>query len=508
MDKTLTQPTTGLGSTAETNRLLGGNYFNTSTGAQVQKFDPVISAERVAGNTSPVSIPQNQVSTTAEGISGMAQAMSEQAKLAQQEAVKAQEAQTESNSLKDTLSKAYEKIIGVQTSRPELEKQAGLDVKAQALTDATNKIEASQRAQTNELRALENSGLGEVQIAQRQREINRRYAFEQADLALIQSAANRDLDTASKIIDRKIQLQLEPLQTQLDFTKFFYQENKDTLSKAEDRAFNLKIKSLDQQYETEKANKTAIANIQLEALKNGVQIPSSVLSQLNKAKDAAEATSILAANGISLQNPLDVAIKNAELKSKLAANVVPGQGTDAPLYNGLNSATATAVRQNVSSFKTEPIVQNFAVVQEGRNFAKSLADTTVNPADDQALIYALAKALDPGSVVREGEYATAQKYAQSWINAYGKAVTQAIAGTGFLSQSARKNIKDTIETKYKSSETSYNNLYNQYGKQINNLTGRADGSEFLRDYKIEEVPQGSVDYTSTLDNLLKSMSGK
>ncbi len=164
---------------------------------------------------------------------------------------------------------------------------------------------------------------------------------------------------------------------------------------------------------------------------------------------------------------------------------VPGENT--PLYRGLNPATATAVRQQVSTFKTEPSVQNFVTIQEGRNFAGSLDNKTKNPVDDQGLIYSLAKALDPGSVVREGEYATAQKYAQSWISAYGKGVTQAISGTGFLTEKARKNIKDTIEARYKSSLKTYDNLLGQYKEGINNLTGRTDGDKFLRDYKTEDT---------------------
>ena len=159
---------------------------------------------------------------------------------------------------------------------------------------------------------------------------------------------------------------------------------------------------------------------------------------------------------------------------------IPGENTQ--LYSGLSSKTATAVRSQVSSFKTEQGVQNFTQVQEGKNFANSLSNTTTNPADDQGLIYSLAKVLDPGSVVREGEYATAQKYAQSWVQAYGKSITQALAGTGFLSETARKNIKATIDAKYNASQKTYDNLYNGYVTSINNLTGRSDGDKFLKDY--------------------------
>lgn len=184
------------------------------------------------------------------------------------------------------------------------------------------------------------------------------------------------------------------------------------------------------------------------------------------------------------QSPLDY-LSFLKAKTSATTKATGGGGGvegDAQLYAGLSSPTATAVRAKVTKFGTEPQVTNFSTIQDGYNFASSLSDTTINPADDQALIYALAKTLDPGSVVREGEYATAQKYAQSWAKAYGKKVTQALAGTGFLSEEARSNIKKTIEQKYLSTKKTYDNLFDQYTKGINNLTGRNDGSVFLIDY--------------------------
>lgn len=161
-----------------------------------------------------------------------------------------------------------------------------------------------------------------------------------------------------------------------------------------------------------------------------------------------------------------------------------GNSSDAnpQLYNGLSAHTSTAVRARVNKYATDNTIQNYSTVQDGYNFANSLDTKTQNPADDQALIYSLAKALDPGSVVREGEYATAQKYAQSWIAAYGTGIQQAILGTGFLSQTARENIKKTIEEKYKAQKMSYDQTRNSYVQGINALTGRNDGEKFLTDY--------------------------
>lgn len=176
-------------------------------------------------------------------------------------------------------------------------------------------------------------------------------------------------------------------------------------------------------------------------------------------------------------------------RTRAPSSVGPGSISE-QLYAGLSSPTATAVRGLVSKYSSDPTVQNFATIQDGYLFSQSIDSNTQNPADDQALIYSLAKALDPGSVVREGEYATAQKYAQSWVAAYGKGVTQALAGTGFLSTQARENIKSVIEQKYNTSAQTYGNMQNQYVQAINSLTGRSNGSAFLVDYMVPTMGGG------------------
>lgn len=178
-------------------------------------------------------------------------------------------------------------------------------------------------------------------------------------------------------------------------------------------------------------------------------------------------------------------VKERELELKKAAQLAKGGGSSSgtdQLYDGLSPSTATAVRAKVTKFSSEPIVTNFGTIQEGYNFAKSIPSTTKNPTDDQALVYQFAKIMDPGSVVREGEYATVQKYAQSWIGAFGKSISQAINGTGFLSPAARENIKKTIESRYIASKNSYDSLASSTAQSINNLTGRDNGTKFLTEY--------------------------
>ena len=111
-------------------------------------------------------------------------------------------------------------------------------------------------------------------------------------------------------------------------------------------------------------------------------------------------------------------------------------------------------------------MKNYNVQAEGKAFADSISNNTQNPADQQGLIYAFAKAMDPASVVREGEYATVQKYAQSWATSFGFNAARIFSNSPFLSASAIANMKATINSKYQAAEKNYKNVYDEYQRQI------------------------------------------
>lgn len=439
-----------------------------------------------------LNIPNQTTSTIADGISGQIQSLTEQARNAsaiERETETARlAAQTKLNDSEKKTKSLMQRILGIQEQRPQVEEEFKIAEKSIASDSATKALEASQRAQTNELRRLQTSGLSQAQIADQTASINRRYAFEQADLALIQTASNRDLLTAQTLADRKISLALEPLKTQLDFEKEFYNANKDILTKAEERAFNARIKQDERAYEEAKTNETAKANIMLEAVRNGVSLPYSVVQELNRATNQPEMLSVLARNGISLQNPLEQQLKQAQIAKNYADAKAAFTTLPAPIQ--------TRVQGIAGQFDAEPNVKTFNTIAQQKAFIESIPTNTTNPSDDQALVYAFAKIMDPDSVVREGEYATVQKYSQSWTKAYGKGITQAINGTGFLSEEARGNIKKTVDSRYKISEKAYLNTYNEYGRRINKVTGKADGTDYITDYRAAFIPTNTPTNTN------------
>lgn len=140
-----------------------------------------------------------------------------------------------------------------------------------------------------------------------------------------------------------------------------------------------------------------------------------------------------------------------------------------------------AVNQKSQQYESDATVKNFASIAEARTFVESLGSRN-NPQDDQGLIYAFAKAMDPSSAVREGEYATVQKYAQSWLESFKFNAQRVLQNTEFLSPEAKANIKATIRSKFDAEQQRYNAIRGEYAKQVEKMTGRPGGADYLVDY--------------------------
>ena len=271
------------------NRSIGGavtsNGMITQNGATpiATPSAPEVIDANLIGSTSPLVVPKIPQSTAAQGISGIVDGM-KQSSLNSALDQKEKDAASAKNTSEQDYKSIIDEIAGIQGNQATAESQAGLPQKAQFVTDATNKIEASQRAQLNELRAIDQQpGISAEGAAIQKAAINRRYAYEQADLALIQSAANRDFETAQSIVERKTQLALEPLKTRLDYVKSLYEDNKDTLSKADDRKLQAAITEAEREYKTKENFEKQKNDFAMQALKDG---NTTLFKAINGAQDS------------------------------------------------------------------------------------------------------------------------------------------------------------------------------------------------------------------------------
>lgn len=167
------------------------------------------------------------------------------------------------------------------------------------------------------------------------------------------------------------------------------------------------------------------------------------------------------------------------IKEKYSTPTSPGAGG---IYDVLDFRTANAVISQADKFASSDIVKKFNALQDARNSIAGIDAATTNPADHQAIVYYFAKALDPESVVREGEYETIKKYAQNITSRYKGEIQNAINGTGFLSQDAISNIKQTIENRYTSSQTQYNNKASEAARIIDTIAGKPVSNMVLTNF--------------------------
>ncbi len=149
---------------------------------------------------------------------------------------------------------------------------------------------------------------------------------------------------------------------------------------------------------------------------------------------------------------------------------------------GLSSKQTQQAQSQARTFETLPVVKNTQKISEAVAFVNGLNLNTKNPADDQALIYAFAKAMDPDSVVREGEYATVQKYSQSWLESFGFNAQRVLSNSEFLTPQARTNLKKTILARFNAARGQYDAVRQSYVTKVNKITGQQDGEEWLTDY--------------------------
>jgi len=181
-------------------------------------------------------------------------------------------------------------------------------------------------------------------------------------------------------------------------------------------------------------------------------------------------------------DPMTASLRQLQIEGQRLRNEQLRTTGTAPKSDNLPPSVLTRVQSRISNFDNLPAVKNTQTMAEAANFAQGLNPNTKNPADDQALIYAFAKAMDPNSVVREGEYATVQKYAQSWAQSMGFDAARMFSNTPFLTATARQNMKTTILQKFKAAQGQYDTIRKSYASQINKITGGADGDSWLTDY--------------------------
>jgi len=151
-----------------------------------------------------------------------------------------------------------------------------------------------------------------------------------------------------------------------------------------------------------------------------------------------------------------------------------GAATDRSMISQMGS-----LRRN---FMNSQIVKRYNWVADAVNFASKIDPNSQSAADHQALIYQFAKAMDPESVVREGEYKTVQKYSQAWKQQFGLDLQRIVDNKGLLAPDAIAKLQKTMIDRYNSTKQEYVNFRSEMGRIMDESSGSLGNEATLPDY--------------------------
>lgn len=370
-------------------------------------------------------------------------------------------------------------------------------------------------------KALEESGLAEArtQMNNTQNQINSITAKMNQDLLQLRGVGSAEGVTETVYggqqaqISREATIRLLPLQAQLAADQGNYeaaQENTNLLFNIYSKDAQNSLSFYEKQAEVIYADATAKEKEKLDENKAQKSFMNDVIKmEINNQSDLAKE---FASNGnwtayralTSVRPPTNVNSptfqEDMQNYREDVASIASSYGYSAPKVGGVLSELPTSIQGKIinkaDSLGSSDIGKKFNATVDAINVINGIDPKSKNPADHQTVVYQFAKSLDPESVVREGEYATIAKYAQSMVSRYKKEITNAIAGTGFLSEKAIKDIQSTMNNNYNSRKPQYDNLKSEIGRVINNIAGANVANEILVDYESglsEASPQTTSD---------------
>lgn len=283
-------------------------------------------APKTATNTTP-QVPVGQIGNTKEltlPTSGQFRDTTSTSVISEMDAFLAQPQQEDTSQmemtdqqLKSLLGESFNTLASRGEFTSQLEEQKGIGTLTEELDDINNQIRGKTLAFRREQEALaKEAGLTAAQKNARMRDIERKQASELADLSIIQQARQDRLSSAQSWVDRKVQLKFADEQTRLDGLKFFYQENKDVLTKAQDRKYQQMITRENRAFELAKGRYQQLENQKLELVKNARinGASNSVMQAILSAQNLGDAFKAAGSYGISIEDR----IKQAQLQKARA----------------------------------------------------------------------------------------------------------------------------------------------------------------------------------------------
>jgi len=161
---------------------------------------------------------------------------------------------------------------------------------------------------------------------------------------------------------------------------------------------------------------------------------------------------------------------------------------------GLSPGQFQRIQMIASSFDSRPSVKAFEEQAEKMKTVQAIAKGGYGGPGDLALVFEFMRGLDPTSVVRESEYATAAKSGNIFRGWAAKFNGWLDPKGGFLDPKVGESFAAILEEKVRTKGKDIDAVRKDYARRINKITGKADGEEYLTDYTtlLGTAPSGTI----------------
>lgn len=169
---------------------------------------------------------------------------------------------------------------------------------------------------------------------------------------------------------------------------------------------------------------------------------------------------------------------------------------------GLSVSVLTKVTTIANQHDSNQLVKDYNTIQNKSGSMQKVLKLGVGGPGDLALVFEFMKALDPTSVVRETEYATAAKSGNIFAGAFAKFNGYLKEEGGFLPPQVQNSFIKIMKTKLDVAQKQYDNYHNEQARKINKITGLTDGIDYLTDYgKVDFGNDTSAAETRVIDGV-------
>lgn len=348
---------------------------------------------------------------------------------------------------------------------------------------------------TDELETLLNEGNELIRVKKEQpiplslqnRQVNKTMADVSARAGVIQAVMNArsgQIAEAYRMIDRSVGAITADRQDELSYYKTvynFYQEQKDSegakllnLDKRQEQFVERQIGLLEHDLAQAEANANHIKSLMTSpesaqfmadagvTLNDTPEQVAGKLAEQSRRQEAQDLKNELTAKGYTfIPFPSSTAgLKTFQVGGQTLAFKEPPVATGGG--SGFSNQMTDNERALFGQFRSEPIVKDYNTILAKKLTVERIISQGLGGPGDLALVYEFMKGLDPTSVVRETEYASAAKSGNIFSGAMAQFNGYFKPEGGFLPPQVQQAFKSIVDSKFAVQTDLYNNVSAEY----------------------------------------------